>query len=214
MIINGNMVNNKIVWQQNISVAKNTLYFFTTWVSSVHPLNPAQLQFSVNGSLLGSIFSATSDTINHWEQFYATWSSGRVTTANISIVNKNIIANGNDFGLDNISFITCIPSESMPVELLSLTVSEYEGNIRVTWNTSSETNNNYFLLERSLDLNKYDLIGKIEGSNNSNTIKTYSYIDKDNVKGDYVYYRLKQVDYDGKSKYVGLIAYELLLGKP
>jgi len=48
------------------------------------------------------------------------WASGLATTANISIVNQNTAATGNDFGLDDISLDTFVPSVPEPASLLIL----------------------------------------------------------------------------------------------
>ncbi|MDD2634764.1 MAG: hypothetical protein PHW82_04625, partial [Bacteroidales bacterium] len=103
MIVNGNTVANQEVWCQNIHVNPNTDYLFSTWITSVHPSNPAILQFSINGTLLGSPFGATATTCE-WNEFYETWNSGSNTSIQICIVNQNTIANGNDFAIDDIYF--------------------------------------------------------------------------------------------------------------
>lgn len=103
MMVNGSPTTDAKVWHQAINVTPNTNYAFSTWVQSIYPENPAQLQFSINGKHVGSIITATLPTCN-WIQFYTTWNSGTNTTADISIVNKNTIGQGNDFALDDISF--------------------------------------------------------------------------------------------------------------
>lgn len=67
----------------------------------------------------------------------------------------------------------------------------------LSWATASETNNDYFELERSLDAQQWAIIARIEGAGSSNTESTYGYTDSDAPYGR-VYYRLKQVDFDGK----------------
>ncbi len=103
MIVNGNRTPNQPVWCQDIHVNPNTDYIFSTWITSVHPANPAVLQFSINGVLLGSPFAATS-TVCQWNEFYEVWNSGSNTSITICIVNQNTIANGNDFAIDDIYF--------------------------------------------------------------------------------------------------------------
>jgi len=103
MILNGDPSPNQEVWCQTIAVNSNTDYVFSTWLTSVHPANPAVLQFSVNGVLLGNPFPATATTCE-WNQFYEVWNSGTNTVIEICIVNQNTIANGNDFAIDGIFF--------------------------------------------------------------------------------------------------------------
>ncbi|MCB5280199.1 MAG: SprB repeat-containing protein, partial [Candidatus Cloacimonetes bacterium] len=109
MIVNGSPVANEEIWCQDIIVLPNTDYVFSTWLTSAHFSNPAVLQFSINGTLLGSPFPATS-TSCEWNQFYATWNSGANTNITICIVNQNTIADGNDFAIDDIYFSPICPN--------------------------------------------------------------------------------------------------------
>ena len=104
MIVNGAPTAGVSVWaSQTIPVTPNTNYAFSVWIGSISIPNPAILQFSINGSPLGSPVDASAATCT-WNQFYTTWNSGSQTTANISLVNQNTIREGNDFILDDISF--------------------------------------------------------------------------------------------------------------
>lgn len=103
MMVNGADVPNIEVWSQTVSVVPNTNYSFSTWLQHITTVNPASLQFSINGVNIGQIFNASS-TSCVWKQFYTTWNSGNNTVAKISIVNQNQIYTGNDFALDDISF--------------------------------------------------------------------------------------------------------------
>ncbi|HJT72834.1 MAG TPA: gliding motility-associated C-terminal domain-containing protein, partial [Chitinophaga sp.] len=103
MTVNGSEAIDVKVWSQTISIQPNTNYAFSTWLQHITTVNPAQLQFSINGVQLGDIFVASSQSCL-WKQFYTVWNSGTNTTATISIINKNTIPNGNDFALDDISF--------------------------------------------------------------------------------------------------------------
>ncbi|HWB62875.1 MAG TPA: PKD domain-containing protein, partial [Chitinophagales bacterium] len=103
LFVNGATTANVSIWCETINVMPNTTYAFSTWLTTVTASNPARLQFSINGSLLGSVFTAPS-TNCVWQQFYTTWNSGANTTADICVVNQNTVASGNDFALDDISF--------------------------------------------------------------------------------------------------------------
>lgn len=103
LFVDGSPGTNVSVWCQTVNVVPNTTYAFSCWVSSNNSVNPAILQFRINGSLLSTPFNASSTACN-WQQFYSTWNSGSNTSASICIVNQNTIASGNDFSLDDISF--------------------------------------------------------------------------------------------------------------
>lgn len=105
MIVNGATTPGTHVWTEQISVVPNTYYAFSTWVSTIGGSSSqvALLQFSINGNQLGDIFSAPASQYT-WEQFYELWYSGNSTSATITILNQNTGGDGNDFGLDDISF--------------------------------------------------------------------------------------------------------------
>ena len=104
MVINGATSPNTNIWTEQITVSPDTYYAFSTWVCTVSPAgDAARLQFSINGSQIGEVFSAPSYT-GEWLQFYELWYSGTSTSATITILNQNTVGSGNDFGLDDISF--------------------------------------------------------------------------------------------------------------
>lgn len=105
LLVNGSTVANESVWCQTVSVQPGRDYAFSTWLQTLNAANPAVLQFSINGVLLGTSFEAN-PTPCIWTEFYALWNSGTNTTAEICVVNQNVVASGNDFALDDISFTT------------------------------------------------------------------------------------------------------------
>ena len=113
MIVNGSGSNPPVVvWQQTVSVLPNTNYYFAAWAVSLNSVSPyANLQFSVNGILVGTTAPLTARVGNNnppynWQRFYGNWNSGAATTAVIQIVDLQTALGGNDFGLDDISFGT------------------------------------------------------------------------------------------------------------
>ncbi len=103
LLVNGSPTPNAEVWKTTVPVTANTNYSFSTWICSISIPNPAQLAFSINGTPLGNLITASQPPCN-WVQFYTTWNSGSATSATISLINKNIILFGNDFALDDIVF--------------------------------------------------------------------------------------------------------------
>lgn len=93
----------------------------------------------------------------------------------------------------------------LPVSLKSFNADCRFPNILLTWATESEKNNSCFIIERSLDLKHWDEIGIVNGAGNSNVIKTYAYQDFI-ITDKVIYYRLKQTDFDGNSKYFQTVA--------
>ena len=105
MMVNGATYPGTNVWTEQITVLPNKWYAFSTWACTLAggASEVARLQFSINGSQIGEVFSAPATTMV-WQQFYELWYSGTATSATITILNQNTGGDGNDFGLDDISF--------------------------------------------------------------------------------------------------------------
>jgi len=92
-------------------------------------------------------------------------------------------------------------SALLPVNITSIKAYILENaTVQIEWQTASEINNDYFIIERSRDGRIFDNIGTVEGAGYSNQNLYYDYIDKNTYQG-VSYYRLKQIDYDGKANY-------------
>jgi len=96
-------------------------------------------------------------------------------------------------------------TETLPIELLFFKGECNNGSVSLNWSTISETNNDYFTIEKSDDGINFEIITIINGAGNSNTQQDYFVIDENPYKG-INYYRLKQTDYDGKYEYSDIIA--------
>ncbi|MBN2729044.1 MAG: hypothetical protein JXR53_07450, partial [Bacteroidales bacterium] len=95
-------------------------------------------------------------------------------------------------------------ASTLPVELVSFTSECSENGTLLSWSTASEQNNMGFEVERSTDLKNWITISKIQGAGNSNQIVDYSFTDLEGV-GSLYYYRLKQIDFNGKYAYSNVI---------
>jgi hypothetical protein len=95
-------------------------------------------------------------------------------------------------------------SGTLPVELLDFTAIANGKDAILAWTTVSEINNSHFEVERSFDGSNFEYAGEVKGAGNSSAMNKYKFIDAgiaNNTK--LVYYRLKQVDFDGASNYHG-----------
>lgn len=84
----------------------------------------------------------------------------------------------------------------LPIELIAFSASCNGNSILVEWTTATERNNDYFVLEKSYDALDFHEITRIDGAGNSIEKRRYSFADYEQG-GRTVYYRLRQVDYDG-----------------
>lgn len=91
----------------------------------------------------------------------------------------------------------------LPVVLSSISASAIGKNVVLRWTTETEVNNHMFEIERAdieKDPENYVKIGEVKGAGNSNRKIDYEFVDKNLSSGKYAY-RLKQIDFDGKTEY-------------
>ena len=89
---------------------------------------------------------------------------------------------------------------ALPIHLLYFTAKPQTSRVRLDWATASETNNDYFTVERSSDGEQFNELFKKPGAGISTTNLYYFGYDNKPLPG-ISYYRLKQTDYDGKFAY-------------
>ncbi len=89
---------------------------------------------------------------------------------------------------------------TVPVELTSFNASAANGNVSLSWQTATETNNRGFDIERKSSNGEYQKVGYVAGFGTTTEPKSYSYLDNNLNRGDYTY-RLKQIDLNGKFEY-------------
>lgn len=92
-------------------------------------------------------------------------------------------------------------SNPLPVIFSSFDVAKEGCKASVKWSTAMEQNNDHFEIERSANGRSFQKIGQVATQNgNSSTEQYYSYMDEHPLPG-MNYYRVKQVDVDGKNDY-------------
>jgi len=97
----------------------------------------------------------------------------------------------------------------IPVELASFTGSKTQNDVRLDWITASELNNHGFEIQRSTDGNEFVTIGFVKGKGTTTERSYYSYSDQFYFMNENImYYRLKQVDYDGSFSYSNILSFE------
>jgi hypothetical protein len=100
----------------------------------------------------------------------------------------------------------------LPVELTTF-AGLYSGtSIELKWETATEVNNYGFEVEKSSDKNVWKKVGFVEGHGNSNSPKSYSFNDLDINGSEKFYYRLKQIDIDGKYEYSKVVEVSVVVG--
>lgn len=97
---------------------------------------------------------------------------------------------------------------TLPIELISFTAMiNNQNKVDIKWATATETNNDYYTIEKTKDGVNYEFVAQVDGAGNSTSVINYSSIDHSPFSG-ISYYRLKQTDYNGVFTYSNLVAVE------
>lgn len=124
--------------------------------------------------------------------------------------NYQLIAYGSADGMHNAKFAIDVLSKTyaalggvIPVELTGFTAEMSNGLVVLKWETATETNNRGFEIQRKTGNYNWQTVGFVSGNGTTTQMSKYSY--SDNPVGitnlAKITYRLKQLDYDGKTNY-------------
>ncbi len=168
--------------------------------------------------LVNKLFVRGSDT-ESWLELYSMDESGTgwnsVTGINImSVLDAGSQSLSSSFQLmfeENgkgllIDSLTLYQTSSLPVELTKFTAERIGSNALLSWTTASEDGNRYFEVQvaestSAMANNNFVSLGKVEGQGTTAELNDYVFEDRTPGKMGYRYYRLKQVDFDGKFSY-------------
>ena len=133
------------------------------------------------------------NTNSQWENYGNSGSGG--STGGEGYVTSNPTQSFSPF-----TYGTTSSNNPLPVELTYFR-AEADGNrVTLNWQTASETNNSHFLIQRRTDKGGFENVGRKEGFGTSYEAHTYRFQERVSAQGT-VYYRLKQVDFDGSFEY-------------
>jgi len=106
-------------------------------------------------------------------------------------------------GSNNISRLAVAVANPLPVQLTKFTTVAVGADAVLSWETAQEVNNARFEIERSLNGTAFTTIGRLAGKGTTTLPSTYRYLDAGASArtADALYYRLRQVDYDGKASF-------------
>lgn len=136
-----------------------------------------------------------------------TWSYPAIATGTTVYFLFNFVSDGSftDSGY-RLSNFTVDCNVVLPVELTALD-AEYNGDVNVIkWTTESEINNSHFTVERTTDGVNFGVVKVEEGRGNSDIQTNYEVVDQKFEKGKINYYRLTQVDFDGKEETFDMVS--------
>jgi hypothetical protein len=93
----------------------------------------------------------------------------------------------------------------LPVTYAKFNIQQVDNRIKLSWETATESNNDFFRVERSPDGIQFSPIGTVKGNLNSISSKKYAFIDDKPLAGKN-HYRLAQVDLNGRTQYSKILS--------
>ncbi len=177
------------------------------------PNTPVQ---AINYILFDNDTVSFTDYCYDLETGWISFSSIPGTVNNVKI--NAVTSNNQDIGITNWdsslgNYLFYNQNPPVPVGLVNLNGIFEEGNVFINWRTVSEDNNRGFEIQRSNNNNNWITRGFVEGNGTTTEEHNYTFVDE-NVPNNSVrlYYRLKQVDFNGSNKYSDII--EVTISKP
>ena len=125
-------------------------------------------------------FSAGSDKTNQPAMFYS---------------NTGGIVVNNALGYGGFSSVNA-GTNPLPLSWLGFNVQKQNNSALINWQIANQINNDYFEVQAGVDATNLSTIGKVSAT--SATSYTFTHANFRSLPGRSVYYRLKQVDKDGK----------------
>ena len=174
-----------------------------TWLVNEEVIGGSDLTMTLQWNLLDATlgFSPASARLKHytsgaWDENTTTSEWGAGSGFGTQFVTRSGITSFSPFGVTS-------NTAPLPVKLTAFEAQATGLAALCTWQTASETNNDHFVLERSLDGSTFAALGKVAGQGSTTAAHTYRYTDAEAGRQGVatVYYRLQQVDIDGKTSY-------------
>jgi hypothetical protein len=142
----------------------------------------------------------------YWNAGLSSWQMPPVGTASPSGVPIGAVL-VQAFPSFNTAWTLTSSTSPLPVALLHFSARNDGDEVQTAWTTATETNNDYFTVERSADGKLFEPIGNVAGAGTSTLRNNYSFNDVHPFNG-VSFYRLKQTDYDGRYSYSDIAAVE------
>ncbi len=179
-------------------------YIVATMPTS-YSLDPATvLTMSSDSGRYKAIGSTTSianiDTAHHEAMYQLNYNNVNKILYRTGTVNTTSSSATRQTSLYFRSFLIGAPVFALPIKLVEFKASPKKDRVLLNWTTATETNNDYFTVERSGDGINFKTLFTKRGAGTTTTTRFYEMADENPLEGQ-SYYRLKQTDYDGKFTY-------------
>jgi hypothetical protein len=137
-------------------------------------------------------------------------SSGQRVPSIMNIARISSLSDANVKFTDDGTAIINPEEGPMPVTLAKFAATLIQGSrVQLDWSTSMEINCNKFVVEKSYDGNTFVEGPVVAGNGTTSLYHSYSITDDVSSAGSMIYYRLKQIDFDGKANLSKVIAVKI-----
>lgn len=153
---------------------------------------------------ISGITNATLTTLINRQDIFDSWKLNGNFGSVFSTANNTGVAitRTGMFGYGQFAIASDSTMNQLPVQWISFNAKRNQSDVVLTWKTASEINNRGFEIMRSNDGVNFSVIGFVKGKGNYNLQSNYSFTDKLEANtGRVVYYKLKQLDYNGRINY-------------
>jgi len=182
--------------------------------SNISKIDNYAPQATITITKLGNIISANAGETRSQNNNYRWFKDGMYVSTTVGNNSFNLTGNGTYYvevrnGIAPALTLTGIyvHNNALPVTLISFTGRSTAAGNLLKWSTTSETNNDGFEIERSIDAKLFEKIGYVDGKGESATLQSYQFSDQNPLPISY--YRLKQLDHDGKFEHSRIIQVRL-----
>ncbi|MDJ1483914.1 T9SS type A sorting domain-containing protein [Cytophagaceae bacterium YF14B1] len=198
----------KEFWMINRENLTDKVYVTLTW------RNPESGGVGTNGdpnNYLGLRVAHWNTTISKWQNMGGSGFTNHPTlgavgnpSGALTSMYNTVHAAGPVESFSPFTLATQIDYNPLPVTLLDFTGKAVEQQVNLNWQTASEVNTSYFVVERSQNGKNFAEVTQVTAIGNSSGLQTYQSIDHRPYTG-VSYYRLKMVDQDGSYAYSKVI---------
>ncbi len=144
------------------------------------------------------------DVDGSWENKFQTGFAPTMAPYNEGFVISGVVDSFSPFTFGNVSSNLNV----LPIELVSFAAKAVGQTVHTHWVTSTEIDNDFFTVERSIDAQVFEEVGRLAGAGNSMSELTYDFVDDAPYTG-ISYYRLRQTDFDGTTTHSDIRAVEI-----
>ncbi len=192
----------------NMIDATNAQFFHVDiWTPNATNFKVKLVDFGANGTYGGGDdkeheLTCTTPGLSTWVSYDLALSDFTNLTTRAHLAQLLFISSGSTVYVDNVYFWANTP---LPISLSEFTAAKEGSKTKLYWSTLSETNNKGFNVQRSIDAKTWETINYVNGAGNTSTKTNYSSTDESPIKGTN-FYRLEQMDLDGKTTYSKVVS--------